>query len=198
MPVRAVLCLAGVAVLTFAWLGPLPEAVRQSFTAHMLLHMTVVGLGVPLVAAGTLPKRPAAAGQSLTVAASLIDLVVVWVWHAPHLHHASRSNGAVLALEQASFAAAAFLLWRTALMAPPFAGAVAMFMTAMHMTLLGALLGLAPRMLYMGHGSGGGGHGADLADQQLGAVLMMALGSVIYLGAAMALSGRALRAPSRP
>jgi putative membrane protein len=187
---------AGAAVLGFAWVGPLPGLVHTSFTAHMVLHMTVVGLGVPLVAAGLVRARdwPEQRWPALTVAASLVDFAVVWIWHAPALHHASRSDGAVLALEQASFAAAALLLWVTALTGPPLAGAMALFLTSMHMVLLGALLGLAPRLLYVGHAEHGAGGMDGLADQQTGGVIMMALGGVIYFGAAMHRAARGLQA----
>jgi putative membrane protein len=187
---------AGAAVLAFAWLGPLPGLVQASFTAHMVLHMTVVGAGVPLVAAGLVRARdwPDAGWPALTLAASLADFTVVWAWHAPALHHASRSDGAILALEQASFAGAALLLWMTALTGPPLAGAMSLFLTSMHMVLLGALLGLAPRLLYGGH-EGHGAAGIDpLTDQQVGGVIMMALGGVIYFGAATHLAARGLQA----
>jgi putative membrane protein len=196
MPVNPCLPLAaGGAILALAWLGPLPGLVHASFTAHMVLHMTVVGLGVPLVAAGLVRARdwPEEGWPGLTVAASLIDFAVVWIWHAPALHHASRSDGGVLALEQASFAAAALLLWMTALTGPPLAGAMALFLTSMHMVLLGALLGLAPRLLYAGH-AGHGAAGMDpLTDQQTGGVIMMALGGVIYFGAATHRAARGLQ-----
>ena len=183
---------SGVLVLALAWLGPLPAMLQHSFSAHMALHVTVVGLGVPLLALGTMPVF-AGRGQGLTptFAASLLDFMVVWLWHVPSLHHASRSDASVLMLEQASFAAATFLLWSTALAGPALAGAMALFMTSMHMTLLGALLGLAPRTLYHGHATSSGLD--PFLDQQLGGMMMMALGGIIYLAAALYLAAQALR-----
>jgi putative membrane protein len=162
----------------------------------MVLHMTVVGLGVPLVAAGIARARewPEQGWPALTVAASLVDFAVVWIWHAPALHHASRNHGAILAIEQASFAAAALLLWLTALTGPPLAGAMALFLTSMHMVLLGALLGLAPRLLYAGHAGHGSAAADALTDQQTGGLVMMALGGVIYFGAATHRAARGLQA----
>jgi putative membrane protein len=194
------LLVSGAVILGFAWLGPLPDLVHASFTAHMVLHMTVVGLGTPLLAAGLARMRdwPARGRPALTLAASLADFAVVWIWHAPALHHASRSDGAILALEQASFAGAALLLWLTALAGPPLAGAMALFLTSMHMVLLGALIGLAPRLLYPGHGMHAQAGLDPLTDQQIGGVMMMALGGVIYFGAATHRAARALQAPTRP
>jgi putative membrane protein len=187
---------ADAAILAVAWLGPLPGLVHASFTAHMVLHMTVVGMGVLLVAASLARARdwPEQGWPGLTVAASLIDFAVVWIWHAPALHHASRSNAAILAIEQASFAAAALLIWLTALTGPPLAGAMALFLTAMHMVLLGALLGLASRLLYAGHGTHGPAGLDPLTDQQIGGVIMMGLGGVIYFGAATHRAARGLQA----
>lgn len=188
--------MAGIAVLALAWLGPLPGLVRLSFSAHMVLHMMVVGVGVPMLALGLAPLL-APRGPGPAVAASALDLIVVWGWHAPALHDAARAGGAWLAAEQASFALAAGLVWLTAFAAVPgqrqagaLAGGMALFFTSMHMTLLGALIALAPRPLFAHHGGG-------LADQQLGGAVMLSVGAVVYLGGALALFARVLR-PGAP
>ena len=59
----------------------------------------------------------------------------------------------------------------------------------MHMTLLGALLILAPSDLYAALC----GRAADLTGQQVGGLLMLAIGTPIYLGVGLALTARALR-----
>ena len=76
------LILAGLVVLAFAWAGPLPARVPESFAAHMMLHMLVVGVGVPLLAIGLAGGVRLRSQVSLPIAASLVDLVVVWGWHA--------------------------------------------------------------------------------------------------------------------
>ena len=167
----------------------------------MTLHMTVVGIGVPLLAIGLAPgllrRGPLPLPLVLPIAASLLDLVVVWLWHVPALHHASRTEPLALALEQASFASVALLVWLVAFTGPPLAGALSLFFTSMHMTLLGALLGLAPRVTYEGHGADTWLGLTPLADQQVGGVIMLAVGGVIYLGGGLALVARVLR-PVRP
>jgi putative membrane protein len=193
-----VLLVVGISLLVFAWAGPLPGLVPQSFAAHMSLHMLVVGIAAPLLAAGL---SPTIAGRgwpiALPIAASLIDLIVIWLWHVPTLHDASRSSGAVLALEQASFAAAALLVWLVALSGPALSGALTLFFTSMHMTLLGALLSLAPRPIYAGHHHGWLGLDA-LQDQQAGGAIMLAVGAVVYLAGGLFLAARALRPVARP
>ena len=200
-----VLITLGVLTLIAAWAGSLPALVPGSFTAHMALHMVVVGIGAPLVAVGLAPRAATLIGRrstwGLPVAASLLDLIVIWGWHTPVLHAASRNSALVLVVEQASFAAVALLVWLVAFAAPEgrrneaaLSGAMTLFFTSMHMTLLGALIGLAPRMVFHQHGD----HVGALADQHLGAAIMLAIGGVIYLGGALVLVARVLRRPVTP
>ena len=86
---------------------------------------------------------------------------MVWTWHAPSLHAAARASSAVMALEQACFLVAGLVVWLSAFgrgRGPARAvwagGILALFLTSMHMTLLGALLALSPRPLYHAHGAG--------------------------------------------
>jgi putative membrane protein len=74
------------------------------------------------------------------------------------------------------------------------AGVIALLVTSMHMTLLGALLALAPRPLYHAHAA------AALADQHLGGALMLAIGGIVYLGGGVALAATLVRqhAPVQP
>jgi putative membrane protein len=184
-----VLINAGLAVLVLAWAGPLPGLVRGSFAAHMALHMAVVGIGVPLLAAGLAQRlRGVRVPRVYPLVARLVDFAVIWVWHAPALHTATRVNPMILTLEQASFAAAALLVWLVALTGPPLAGALELFFTSMHMVLLGALMTLAPRDLYAlicGPGT--------FANQQLGGAIMLAIGGVVYLGGGLMLVRQVLR-----
>jgi putative membrane protein len=71
------------------------------------------------------------------------------------------------------------------------AGVVALLLTAMHMTLLGALLGLSPRPLYQ-HMEGFSGLSA-LDDQHLGGAIMLLIGGVSYLLGGLWLTIRLLR-----
>ena len=156
------LTFAGIAVLLLAWAGPLPALVPGSFAVHMTLHMTVVGIGVPLLAAGIGPlvaSRGWLRSQvALPIAVSILDLVVVWGWHAPALHHASRTQPWALAAEQLSFALVSLLVWLVALSSTSETR-----------------------------------RSAALADQQLGGVIMLAIGGVIYLAGGLMLMARVLQ-----
>jgi len=194
---------AGLAVLGAAWLGPLPAWSRQSFAAHMAMHMAVVALAAPLLAAGLGGSRldPVHRWPALfaPVAASMAEFLVVWAWHAPALHHAARAGAGMLVLEQGTFLAVGLGLWLAALGGDPeqrrersVAGIGALLLTSMHMTLLGVLLALAGRPLYAHAGHVPAGLTA-LQDQHLGGVLMLALGGAAYLGGALWLLAGLLR-----
>lgn len=202
-PPRSPAGLAGAGLLVVLWLGPLPDLARGSFVAHMALHMGVVAVVAPLLAVGAaggafdpVRRRPRFFGP---LVAALVELVVVWGWHAPVLHEAARRSATAFALEQASFLAAGLFVWLSAFGGGPdgrgdrsAAGAGALLLTSMHMTLLGTLLALAPRPLY-DHGATGAGTPAALVDQQLGGTLMLVVGGAVYLAGGLVLAARLLR-----
>lgn len=195
---RALASVGGVGLLAWLWLGPLPGRAASSFTAHMTLHMGVVAVVAPVIAlavAGT-SLDPARVMPRLFSAlpAAVVELVVVWAWHSPALHHVARRETLALTLEQGSFLAAGLFVWIAAAGGEPRAsdrtgsGIIALLLTSMHMTLLGALLALAPRPLY----HTGGSPEAMLADQHLGGAVMLLVGGASYLLGGMLLSRRLL------
>jgi putative membrane protein len=194
---------AGLALLALAWLGPLPGLSRHSFAAHMTLHIVVVALVAPLLAFGVAKSRfdPVRATPALfaPVAASIIELMVVWGWHAPALHHAARRESGVFLLEQATFLGAGLLLWLAAVGGTRItgdwragAGVGALLFTSIHMTLLGALFALTPRPLYS-HSTDAWFGLSPLADQQLGGAIMLLIGGASYLIGGLWLTARVLR-----
>jgi putative membrane protein len=186
----------GLLALGAAWLGPLPAVATQSFAAHMAMHMIVVAVAAPLLAAGVAggPFDPARARPHLfaPVPASIVELVVVWSWHAPLLHQAARHGAGILAVEQGMFLAAGLLLW---LSARGGAGVFALLFTSMHMTLLGALFAVAPRTLYP-HTAGGIAGLTPLADQHVGGAIMLLVGGASYLAGGLWLTAGVLRGPA--
>jgi len=187
----------GMAALALAWSG-LSARVAPGFTAHMIMHMLVVAVAAPLIAlsiTGTrLDPSPRASFIFAPLPASLWELVAVWGWHAPALHAFARGSTAGIVLEQASFLAAGLILWLACIGSRnAAAGVFGLLFTSMHMTLLGALLALAPRPLYE--------HAHDLAglaaieDQNLGGVVMLGVGGAVYLIGGLALMARLLNAP---
>lgn len=196
---------AGLLVLALVWLGPLLGTWRESFSAGMVAHMGVVAVAAPLIALGLPaawrfgPSMPAA----LPVVASLVELFAVWGWHAPAIRAAVETSVAVTVVEQATFLAAGVLLWSTSFAAPgqrmhAASGAAALLLTSIHMTLLGALLSLSPRPLYGAGDVTCFGVVLDAGqDQQLGGVVMLAIGAVIYMAGGLTLVSRLLSVVDR-
>jgi putative membrane protein len=126
------------------------------------------------------------------LAASLLEFLAVWGWHLPGPHEAARAAFPFLVLEQGSFLLTGLLVWLSCLGAEGErrgGGIVALLLTSMHMTLLGALLTLAPRPLY--------NHEACLGltvleDQSLGGVVMLLVGGAVYLTGGLVLAARLL------
>ena len=182
----------GVAMLAVAWAA---AAGGLGITGHMVGHMLSVAVAAPLIAWGIGGSRfdPARRwpGAVNPLAMSLVELVVVWGWHLPAARTLADSSGAALAVEQAMFLAAGLLLWAAVLGAGAerrATGIAALLLTSMHMTLLGALIGLAPRPLY----GAMAGHDHALQDQQLGGVVMLLVGAGSYLIGGLAMLGSLL------
>ena len=187
---RRGLFVLGTLTLIATWGGPLPELARRAFWAHMSMHMLVVALAAPLIAIGMAGQRSdpvhRVPGLFSPIPASILELIVVWGWHAPGLHHAARHQAWGLVVEQGMFLLCGLLVWLSCFGGPQprdrrrsAAGVVGLLMTSMHMTLLGALLALAPRTLYE-HTTGIGGLSA-LQDQHLGGAIMLLVGGIAYL-----------------
>ena len=222
---RLALLTAGTLTLAAVWLGPLPQLARRAFFAHMAMHMGIVAVAAPLLALAVAGSRfdpvRKAPGLFPPIPMSVLELFAVGVWHAPALHDAARSSLSGFAAEQGTFLAAGILVWLSAFGGGPIrprsrtaAGVVAILLTSMHMTLLGALLALAPRPLYHG-GEGPVGLGdsavalalcrfpgfdvenaaglTPLDDQHLGGAIMLFVGGVSYLLGGLWLTAALLR-----
>ncbi len=211
------LALLGAVLLAWSWLGPLPVTANHSFAAHMTLHMLVVALGTPLVAVGLAGTRFDGVRYRPElfppVLASLVEMLLVWLWHAPAFHHWARHTRTGFIIEQLSFALAGWWLWQAAFGEPAGpalqevtaagsnsneasqpglserkgAGVLALLLTSMHMTLLGALIALSPRQLF--HHGHAGPVEEQLADQHLGGAIMLVVGGIAYLCGGLILLG---------
>lgn len=195
----------GFATLAAAWLGPLPQVARGAFCAHMTMHMLVVAVAAPLIALGIAGKQfdPVRHWPRTfaPVPASIGELIVVWAWHVPAFHHWARNTTGGVVAEQGSFLLAGLLLWLSVFGGDARAGGnragagvVALLLTAMHMTLLGALLAMTPRPLYSHFGERI--HLSALTDQQLGGAIMILIGGASYLAGGLWLTAGLLNRKS--
>src|SRR5687768_751105 len=97
----------GLLALCAAWFTILPSVAREAFWAHMAIHMVVVAVAAPLLSLGIAGSRfdpvPTFPRLLSPIPTSVVELVVVWAWHAPVLHHMARTSTAGLVAEQGSF-----------------------------------------------------------------------------------------------
>lgn len=179
--------IAGLVLLPLGW-----SLSRWGMTGHMAAHMIAVAVAAPLLAVGIQGHRfdPAERWPRFAspLVAAMVEAVIVWGWHVPALRRLADHQPLWLVVEQASFLAAGLLLW-SAVLAPRHraAGVMALLVTSMHMTLLGELIGLAPRPLYSHHGTGA------LEDQQMAGIVMLLVGGIAYLVGGLAMLGRLLQ-----
>jgi len=194
----------GIITLALLWVGPLPDLARSSFAAHMALHMGIVAVVAPLISLGIAATKfdpvRRAPNWFPPIPLSILELIAVWVWHAPVLHHSARYTTVGFVAEQATFLGAGLLVWLSALGGDRTrrdertgAGVAALLLTSMHMTLLGALVALTPRALYV-HAAHGAGNALNaLDDQHLGGAIMIVVGGVAYLAGGLGLTARLVR-----
>ena len=191
--------LAALILLAGLWLGPLPAMSRTAFSAHMLLHLGVVALVAPLLAMGLVRAGLRLGGhmRGWVALAFIMEMLVVWGWHAPALHEAAARQVAVFVVQQLSFLLVGLAVWLAGLAARERGDLlIALFgfaLTLMHMTMLGVLLLMAPKLIYPPELClGVFGFGA-LEDQRFGGVLMAAWGGLAYLAGGIILGWRLVR-----
>lgn len=195
---RRSLLLAGLFVSALIVVAIAASWGEGSFAAHMVIHMALVAIAAPLLAAalsGTTYDVTRHLSWLTPLNASLLELLIVWLWHVPAMRALAESHAIFALLEQAMFLGGGLLLWFACLggradgrMGRQLAGAIGLVFTSMHTTLLGVLLALSPRPLYA---SGtvtcfGLPLSAEL-DQQAGGVVMLLVGAVSYLVGGVAL-----------
>jgi len=200
---------AGWLCLAVALLPPLGELAHRSLSLHMAQHEILMLLAAPLLVLGrpdvalalALPRaqrrrlrrlRPPRVGMGVATA---LHAAAVWAWHLPAPYQWALESAGAHALQHASFAGTAALFWWSVLIAPRAragygAAAAWTFATALHTSLLGALLLLAPRPWYPRYAGVPSplGLGA-LEEQQLAGVVMWVPGGTLLAAAALLLVG---------
>ena len=201
---------AGWLMLGVALVSPIHHWGNELFAVHMVEHELVMALAAPLIALAqpgwALPwALPAAARRvvgsvmqgywlragwaALTHpgAATILHGVAIWAWHIPVLFEAAVVSLALHRLQHLSFLVTGLLFW-CALVRCRNAGVAAahLFATMLHTSILGALVALAPRVLYRLQTEGAAAWGlTPLQDQQLAGLIMWIPAGGIYAGAAL-------------
>jgi putative membrane protein len=136
--------------------------------------------------------------------ATMLQGVVLWIWHAPALFDAALEQEWLHAMEHLCFFVSALLFWQVLLncrrgrhAAAAFAAA---FVTFMHSGLLGGLITMAPAPLYLAYAGRTQSWGlSPIEDQQLAGLFMWLPLGLPYLVAGLVLaSGLVLESREDP
>ncbi len=207
---------AGLLSIAVALLSPVAWLSEILFSVHMTQHEILMLISAPLLIFGQpliamvwgLPasardgwsrwaqrRSVAIAWRALTapLAVFLLHAAAVWIWHAPALYEAALRSVRIHAIEHLSFVLTAALFWwgmvhgRYGRMAYG-AGVLYVFLTAIHTSVLGALMTISPRVLYPSYANAAAPWHLDaLEDQQLAGLLMWVPSGVVFIVFGLAL-----------
>ena len=214
--------------LGLALLSPLDALSNALASAHMVQHLLLLLVAAPLLALSA-PSSAILRGSPLAVrrasgrwrrrlglthgnlavlrhpaAVWLLQVGVLWFWHAAAPYDAALDNQFLHLLEHASFLVTAVLFWhvvigvRGAARVSGGLGVLLVFAMAMQSVFLSVLLTFARTPWYSGYAATTAPWGLDpLADQQLAGVIMWIPAGGIYLAAALVLLVTWIRATER-
>lgn len=175
-----------VAVLLFV--SPLCALTSALFSARTLHHLLLVAAMAPLLAWSLSAGRVRALG-----AATLLHVLVFWLWHAPAAYGWALSSDPGYWAMQASLLGSAVWFWAALRSAGAPARVAALLAVMVAMGLVGAVLVFAGQPLYAPHLLTTAAWGlSPLEDQQWAGLVMWAPAALIYLGAALVVLYRGL------
>jgi cytochrome c oxidase assembly factor CtaG len=131
--------------------------------------------------------------------ATVIHGVAIWAWHVPTLFDAAITNVALHRLQHVSFLLTALLFWWAMVRRSDHGAACGhVFLTMIHTGLLGALMTVAPHVLYAIQTAHAREWGlTPLEDQQLAGLVMWIPAGTVYAGAALAFAALWIRRSGR-
>jgi putative membrane protein len=171
--------------------------------AHMAEHIFLMNALAPAFAALAVVIWARRAGifasGRVLIAATTIQITLLWVWHAPFVLPLALSKPPMHLLMQTSLMAASTSFWFAVFSecgAARWRGVLALALTGKLSCLLGVLLLLAPRVLYSDFASDEFGFtGADalLADQRIAGLLMLMACPLTYVLGGTVIAAKWLR-----
>ena len=196
--------------VVIALISPLDPLSDILFSAHMAQHEVLMLVSAPLLVLGrtllaffwaldnrrwTPSPRTLSVWHAITgpLVVWVLHALALWVWHVPSLYEAALRSEAIHAVQHLSFFVTASLFWWS-LVHGRFGrigygmAVFYVFTTAVHSSILGALLTVAPRLWYPIYEARTMQWNLDaLEDQQLAGLLMWVPAGVIFLVLGLAL-----------
>ena len=223
----SILCFFGGWLSLFLALdSPVHEISEQLFWVHMTQHEILMLISAPLLMLSqpaalflwSLPERwrsrVANIGKlrlverawlliSAPLAAWTLHALALWIWHAPKLFDATLQSEWVHAAQHISFLGSALLFWWTLFHKHAgrlgYGGAILyVFTTAIHNSVLGALLTFAPHVWYEPYAHTAPLWGfSGLQDQQIGGLIMWVPAGTLLTMIGLVLLGQCLNHSDR-
>jgi putative membrane protein len=201
---------AGWLTLFIALVSPLDALSNELFAAHMVQHEIMMLVAAPfLVASKVFPawlwglpagwrkgaeilarNRPLAALWAFStrpLIAWIIHALILWLWHIPFLFQTALGNNGIHILQHLGFLVSALLFWwamveRRLGIANRLMGAFYIFTTAIHTSILGALLTFTSSPWYPVYAVTTPVWGfSPVEDQQLGGLIMWVPGGAVFV-----------------
>jgi putative membrane protein len=206
---------AGWWALAAALISPIHPLGEVLFSAHMVQHEILMLLAAPLLvlsrplvaflwgipiawrrALGKWAKagyvRRSCSFLTDPFTAWWIHAAAIWAWHAPFLFELTLTSQLAHTAQHLSFFLSALFFWWALFYAQGRkshgAAVLYVFTTAVHTSILGALLTFAPHIWYQGYAKTTQVWGfTPVEDQQLGGLIMWVPASLVYLAAGLGL-----------
>lgn len=204
---------AGWAMLALALVSPLHPLGEELFSAHMIQHEILMLAAAPLLVLSRplvtflwgMPfswrRKAGAWAKSVYVRKSWsfltdpltawwIHAAAIWLWHVPFLFQLTLKSELAHTAQHLSFLLSALLFWWALFYAHgrlAYGAAVFyVFTTAVHTSILGALLTFSPHLWYPLYSNTTQAWGlTPLEDQQLGGLVMWVPAGLVYLAAGL-------------
>lgn len=181
-------------LVALAFTSPLCAASMALFSARIAQHLVLTLIAAPVLAAALRP------GPLPPVATAACFSALFWFWHLPAPYATTlQSDGAYWAMHL-SVLGAATVLWSAlghATKFRPFAGMLALALTAAQMTALAVALTFSARIWHAWHLATAPTWGLDAAqDQVLSGALMWVAGGGLFVVVAAVNTSRFLRTPA--
>ena len=214
-PRQRVLFWSGWIALALALVSPLHPLGEALFSAHMVQHEILMIVAAPLLvlsrplvtflwgmpfewrrSAGrwskTQPVQRCWTFLTDPFAAWWLHAAAIWIWHAPVMFDLTLQSELAHTVQHLSFFFSALLFWWALFYAHGRksygAGVLYVFTTAVHTSILGALLTFSPHVWYSAYIATAPAWGVTpLEDQQIGGLIMWIPANIVYIAAGLAL-----------